>query len=551
MNNIITKLKVLVVEDDSDDFLLLKTYLNNVKEYSFEITRVECIFDSLTMLAKHKYDLILSDLTLPDSDSYNTVETIINNSENTPLIVLTGVNEKEIITKILAKGVQDYLVKGDFDSEALEKAVYYTLERSKLVYELKILNKKLQKQSNIDSLTGIYNRRGLEIALNSKIKGVNFFYCLLLDLDDFKNINDSFGHSTGDIVLKEVASVLKMSVRDSDIVSRIGGDEFIVCLFNLDFSFVQQIAEKIKKRISNIQIQIYDSFVKCTASIGGTFINTKNFSIDSIINFTDKPLKNSKILGKNRVSFNRGDENILESSTDLAVILRQIANESKHIYPVMMPVKDIHKEEIYGYEFFIRSEISEILTPVNLFEKALQYNLITPIDYACFKTCLYSSKKIITENNFINIFPTTLISIPPEQILDDIECFGYPEKYCLEISEKQIFSNPMHLLDSVNFLKKNGVKIAIDDVGYGQTCLENLIVLRPDIIKIDESCTIGIAENTLLQENMKRFINVILALDVKNVIVEGIEVREDLEFLRKLSITKGQGFIWGKPVKCF
>jgi diguanylate cyclase (GGDEF)-like protein len=485
---------------------------------------------------------------LPDSDTLNTVESIIKNAEVTPLIIMTGIDEKSTISQMLEKGVQDYLVKGFFGADVIEKSIYYALERSKLVLDLKILNKKLQKQSVIDPLTEIYNRRGLEVALHSKTKNINSFYCLLLDLDDFKKINDTFGHSTGDIVLKEVASVLKSSIRDSDIVSRIGGDEFIVCLFNINAGLVHQIGDKIRNRISNIQIKVYENIVKCTASIGGSFVETKNYSIDTILNFTEKYLKNSKVAGKNRISFDSDAENKKLSSNDLSFTLQQIANESKHIYPVTMPVKCLYDESTFGYEFFIRSSVDEISTPDNLFNKALQYNLLTLVDYACFKTCLCYSRKIEADNYYINLFPSTMLSISPEHIINDICKIGAPEKFCIEISEQQIISSPIHLLETVNCYKEKGIKIAIDDVGCGQTCLENLLTLKPDVIKIDKSCAIGISEDTLLQENMKRLIDVINVLDVENIIVEGIETKRDLEYIRSLSINKGQGFFWGKPI---
>jgi len=240
----------------------------------------------------------------------------------------------------------------------------------------------------------------------------------------------------------------------------------------------------------------------------------------------------------------------MNNSDYLKSVLLEIANESKHIFPVMMPIKDIQSKKIIGYEFFIRSEVSEISIPEKLFKKAIQYNLTTAIDYACFKICLGSSEKVIADKYFINILPETLMTIPPERILKDITAYWPFEQYCLEISEIHMIDNPLYLLDTVNALKVNGIQIALDNVGFGKTCLDNLIILKPDIIMISRNCTVGIGSDIFLQDKMKMLIKVINALDIKNIIVEGIETIDDLDYIRELPVKHAQGFIWGKPVKC-
>jgi EAL domain-containing protein (putative c-di-GMP-specific phosphodiesterase class I) len=139
-----------------------------------------------------------------------------------------------------------------------------------------------------------------------------------------------------------------------------------------------------------------------------------------------------------------------------------------------------------------------------------------------------------------------MIAIPPEHLLASFPQPLPPDTFVVEISEQQIIGDPSYLLEPVRALRDAGILIAIDDVGYGNSCLESLILLEPDIIKIDKRCITGLAHDRERIDSLRRYVSLGRTLNCET-IAEGIEAREDVEILRDLGVEYGQGFLWGRP----
>jgi EAL domain-containing protein (putative c-di-GMP-specific phosphodiesterase class I) len=138
-----------------------------------------------------------------------------------------------------------------------------------------------------------------------------------------------------------------------------------------------------------------------------------------------------------------------------------------------------------------------------------------------------------------------MIAIPAEHLIAEFPREAR-QNFCIEISEQQILGDPVYLLDTVETLRQAGLRIAVDDVGYGNSCLESLVLLEPDIIKIDKRCVRGIERELPKQRHLERYLSVANELGAE-VIAEGVERREELEVLKRLGVEFGQGFLWGAP----
>jgi two-component system cell cycle response regulator len=161
-------------------------------------------------------------------------------------------------------------------------------------------NKKVSREANIDPLTGILNRRGLQYRLNF-IKD-SLLSLLIFDLDDFKVVNDSFGHNTGDEVLKKVAGVVRSLIRKVDLFSRLGGDEFVILMPGLEISQAKIVAERIRENISKLPILVGNGSVHVTASFGLTGTYTEGVQkIDDLLELADSALYQGKNQGKNQI----------------------------------------------------------------------------------------------------------------------------------------------------------------------------------------------------------------------------------------------------------
>jgi EAL domain-containing protein (putative c-di-GMP-specific phosphodiesterase class I) len=146
----------------------------------------------------------------------------------------------------------------------------------------------------------------------------------------------------------------------------------------------------------------------------------------------------------------------------------------------------------------------------------------------------------------VNLFPSTIIDTPIDRLLTLFPPNRKPGNFCIEISEQQFIGDPAYLRDHVAALKENGILVAIDDVGFGRSSLESLIILEPDIVKIDRKYVSGIADEPAKARLLRRLVKVVNALGAE-LIAEGIERKDELDLLLEIGIEFGQGWYWGKP----
>ncbi|HEX8154460.1 MAG TPA: bifunctional diguanylate cyclase/phosphodiesterase, partial [Thermoanaerobaculia bacterium] len=366
-------------------------------------------------------------------------------------------------------------------------------------------------------------------------------------LDDFKQINDRLGHAAGDVVLKEVGRRLRGCVRAVDYVGRIGGDEFMLLLPDTDPPEVARVAERVRLSIATATIQHSTGTVTLTASIATMRLTDDMPAVDQLLARADMLLTRAKSEGKNRVVFQASEfddtDRRLRAQSDMCTRL----SRGQHIVTVKQPIFDLRDDSPIGYEFLSRYSDGAVELPENFFRVCSEKNILTLVDHACLRAGVNAAMQLPPYARFhLNIFPTTLLAVPVEHLLD---LFPKPlprETFCLELSEQQIIGDPSYLLPAVQALRAAGMLIAIDDVGFGSSCLESLVLLQPDIVKIDKRCVIGIEGDAARIEQLRRYVGVAQTLGCTTV-AEGIETAGELETVRSLGIEYGQGYFWGKP----
>jgi diguanylate cyclase (GGDEF)-like protein len=417
--------------------------------------------------------------------------------------------------------------------------------------ELESANRSLERLTLIEPLTELLNRRGLQQALSREVqhlgRGVTGSAVLVVDLDDFKTINDQHGHAVGDVVLKEIGRRLRASVRAVDYVGRIGGDEFMLLLPETDPPEVTRVAERIRLAVATAIIQHSSGTVTVTASIAALLLTTDMPAVDQLLARAHQLLQRAKNEGKNRVVFQSTDfddtARRLRAQTDMCSNLTR----AKHLLTVKQPIFRLSDDSPIGYEFLSRYSHDTYEMPENFFRLCAERNILTLVDHACLRAAIEAALQLPPYARFhLNIFPTTLLAIPVEHLLDLFPKPLPPDTFCLEISEQQIIGDPTYLVPAVRALREAGILIAIDDVGFGSSCLESLVLLDPDILKIDKRCVIGIDGNPALIEHLRRYVRVARSLGCQ-VVAEGIETAAELAVVRSLGIEYGQGYLWGKP----
>ena len=548
---------ILLIEDDPDNIAVIQKRLMPQSGFSFKIESVTTLKTGLRKLDQKEFDIILLDLALPDSQGLETFDQIHAHASKTPIVILTGNANHPVALEAIHRGAQDYLIKGSFDGEILARTLSYAIERheiqSKLVSatpDLQTANARLAMLTLLDPLTELYNRRGLQHVLSREIhrsqrEGMTPVV-LLIDLDDFKRINDSLGHAVGDVILKEVAQRIQASLRGADYVGRIGGDEFMVLLPQTRLAEGLRIAERVRLAISTAVITLSSGPVKVTGSLGMVLASRETPSVDELVSQSQFALHKSKEMGKNRVYCNGPtDKDDTPEEFEAQVMLKLRSGD--YLRAMKQPIFDLRKGTESGYEFLSRLALEGFEMPDHFFRFCLEPNMLTLVDHQCLKVCLAAAHDLAPHLvRHFNLFPSTLIGIPTKDILAAFPSNLGNGTYCIEISEQQIIGNPSYLIPVVQELKQAGIQIAIDDVGFGHSCLESLIVLEPDIVKIDKKFIDGLGSKGSQVQSLKRLLKVTESLGAKT-IAEGIELPEDLAVLKELGVPYGQGYLLGRP----
>ncbi len=425
-------------------------------------------------------------------------------------------------------------------------------EMKDLTVQLKISNDSLEKLTLTDPLTELLNRRGLQQVLSKELQKLarqdkRGLLAVLADLDNFKRVNDTLGHAVGDIVLKERAAKLEASLRSKDHVSRIGGDEFLILLPQTLLAEGLQVAERMRLAISDTTISSPSGTAKTTASVGIVKVSQGTPSVDELLSQMHCVLHRSKQQGKNRVSTDWGCKQCKDGKCLSQSNILEALQSKKQFHTVTLPIFRLADGRKVGYELLSRLSVPGFELPGDFFRFCMEANILPLVDHHCFKNCIAATLSLPRKSRYhVNLFPSTLIDIPVRHLLEDFPADIPKGTYCIEISEQQIIGNPSHLLKPVNALKEAGILIALDDVGFGHSSLESLVLLQPDIIKIDEKCVVGITRNALKVQSFERILKVAGALKTQ-VVVEGIESQESLDLLKRLGVKYGQGYFWGKP----
>ncbi len=411
-----------------------------------------------------------------------------------------------------------------------------------------------------DPLTDLPNRRFIKRYLEEYVscsrneKRILGF--LLLDLDRFKVINDSLGHQAGDFLLQSVAARLKNSVSEEIVISRIGGDEFIVLIPNMsEEDEALHVCEKIFKAMEDPFCILEQKFT-ITTSIGVSMYPHHGNDLNSLIKSADLAMYRSKEKGRNCHSiFSSNLKQQAIDRLDTEILLRQ-ALENNEFVIHYQPKIDIATGRIYSMEALIRwKKDRQILYPDSFIPIAEETGLIAPIGewalrQAC-RDCASWHKQGLTHLSVsVNLSPQQFRKNNLESVIRDTlqESGLIPSALELELTECTIMREPDNAASILNHLKALGIKISIDDFGTGFSSLSYLKQFPIDILKIDKSFVMNLEWDEANASISAAVIS--LAHNLKlTVVAEGVETKEQLAFLKNHECDYGQGYFISRPVE--
>jgi diguanylate cyclase (GGDEF)-like protein len=396
-----------------------------------------------------------------------------------------------------------------------------------------------QALANHDPLTQILNRRGfatyLQHALLRARRTGESVCAMLIDCDNFKKYNTAFGHTGGDAVLIGLARLIAESLRPTDIFARLGGDEFIVLMPDTTLAGAVTASERICRQIAKVPVVVHESAsVSVTLSAAISLLDDQTTSVDDILRACGPALARSKSFGKNRVT---SEAAVLSSKEALLNCNVRIASQS---------IVELGSGRILGYEFLARGE-GEYVNPALMFQQAKDLRILQQIDVICTKAAFALVSEVPADQFVhVNVYPSTLLSIDLNTLEHWLPNALHRNQVCLELSEQEIIGDLIALRHRLQNIRELGFTVALDDVGFGRTCLENLLILEPDVIKIDRRFVDNVAADTLKRNQLARLLQVAITLKTA-VVVEGVERQIDADVCQQLGAIMAQGYLWSRP----
>ncbi|MGD9719580.1 MAG: putative bifunctional diguanylate cyclase/phosphodiesterase, partial [Sulfurimonadaceae bacterium] len=419
----------------------------------------------------------------------------------------------------------------------------------------------LQYQARHDTLTSLPNRLlfidRLEQAIAASRGGGALVAVLFLDLDHFKEINDSFGHTVGDELLKNTAQILAKATRKSDTIARLGGDEFTVLLPDLHHeNALIDIVNGVIESFKGIQrIGEHEFYVTC--SIGIALYPQNGTTSEEILKNADAAMYRAKEQGRNNYQFYTKD--LTEKAYQRITLETQLrhAIEKEELLVYLQPQVDMLTKNIVGMEALVRwiKEDGTMTSPAEFIPLAEETRLIIPLDRLVMRHALRSFARwrkdglepgILSLNlSMVQLESDDFIEAAVEMMREnELE----PQSVMLEVTETQIMGNPENTVRILNEIKNLGFGIAIDDFGTGQSSLSYLKQLPISKIKIDQSFVRDIPNDKDDMELTRAIIAIANSLNL-NVITEGVETQEQADFLQLHKCFEAQGYLYYKPMQ--
>ena len=421
----------------------------------------------------------------------------------------------------------------------------------------------IQDMATHDSLTGLPNRASLSDTLKHAVnkarrnkEGLAIFF---IDLDNFKAINDTLGHPTGDQLLREIARRVRASIRDSDLVARLGGDEFVVMVETVsDRQILQLLAAKILAAISELT-QLEGHELKVTASIGISMFPDDGGDVSTLLANADMAMYRAKALGRNRTSeysADLGESAVARFEIEKGMRLG-FENNEFHLY--YQPKIEFSSGKMLGVEALIRwhHPTLGVLGPDRFIAVAESTNFILPlgkwvIEQACRQSKAWQDARLPHFSIAVNLSANQLADVSLVQhVSDALRVSGAdPSMIELEITETTVMRNLEEAVIRLQALRALGVRISIDDFGTGYSSLSYLKQLPADILKVDRSFVKDLPHNRDDLAITRAVIAMAHGLSMK-VVAEGVEEKCQFDSLRDEGCDEFQGFFCSPAVQSF
>lgn len=556
--------QILIIDDDELDRMSYMRQLLGLKSYNFQFIEACTAQEGLRLCESKKPDCLIIDYDMPGINGVELLDLLKSNSllDELGIVFLTGQGDERIAVEAMKHGAHDYISKSAITPDRLNRAIGDAMAQSRLYQEVQEKNRQIELLAYRDPLTGMLNQMAFETAVNSALSSAkrhgHNLALLFIDLDHFKNVNDTLGHDIGDLLLKEVCVRIESCLRQEDIIARMGGDEFAIALTELRH---EDDAGIVAQKIIDVLVEKFvlnGKEAHIGASIGiGTFPDSEN-TFMGLLKHSDIAMYRAKELGRNNYQYFSADlhqQHIEDMEIEHAL---SFAIERDELYIEYQPQYDLVSKKMVGIEALLRWQHPELgyIPPDKIFNIAEESGQCSFIGRWVVETVCRECSDIVSNYPApisISINATSR-QLSSEKFIavfkDSIKKYKIKAKQIeIEISESAITDDIQKTKSYLDSLRSLGVNLAIDDFGTGYSSLSQLKNYLPiTTLKIDKSFINNATTNDDDAMLIKSIIDIAKNLGLR-VIAEGVEMNEQTQLLIQCGCTLAQGYYLAKPMR--
>ena len=543
--------KILIADDDRSMRMALSNVLDSDGYQLYEAANGH---EALNFCRNNMPDLVLLDAVMPEMSGLDACRKIrqLKDSSHVPILMVTALDDEASIEHAFEAGATDYL----------PKPVHFSVLRqriSRLLHASRV-EQHVRQLAYTDPLTGLPNRTTFSAHLTSLLaKAIDYqdemVAILFLDLNRFKLVNDTMGHSVGDLLLKAVADRVQRCVRSGDMVARLGGDEFTLIVDRVKSQeslarIAQNICDTLAKPFSFAGQEIF-----VTTSIGISLYPADGHDIDALMKHADTAMFRAKDCGHSYLFYESDMQDLVNRKVEIEADLRRCVNRDE-IEIHYQPKLDMSTNKMVGMEALVRWQHPDkgIISPEEFIPLAEETGFINQIGLwvmvgACLQAKTWHDQGYGPYSVSVNLSGVQLehgdIIQQVRQVLDETAIA--PEMLELEITESTIMRDPQRVIDILNELKAMGVKLAVDDFGTGYSSLNYLKRFPIDTLKIDATFVQDVQTDADDRAIIKSIIALADSMHLK-IVAEGVETKAQYDILHTLGCDFIQGYYVCHPM---
>ncbi|MBO2690662.1 EAL domain-containing protein [Shewanella algae] len=557
-------MNLLLIDDDEIDRAAIIRALDQ-SSLAFKVMEANCAQSGLEFACQQRFDGILLDYMLPDANGLEVLSRLNESAgEQTAVVMISRYEDDKLAQRCIELGAQDFLLKDEVNTSRLTRAIRNAKQRASMALALRQSHEKLKELAEHDSLTKLVNRYGFELCLNRTLSQVkrhqDMLAVILLDLDDFKGINDTLGHQVGDILLVEVANRLSAALREGDLIARLGGDEFVVLVTESENRYFPMAVANRLQRAFEEPFPLGEHDVLIGASIGIAVYSDSVCDSSELLKCADIAMYRAKKVGRNQIQFYSEElarEVRFRNRIEMGLRTALERDEFRVFYQGKF---DAISGELLGMEVLLRWQHPEdgLLAPDSFLPIAEEIGLVDEIGewvlaQACAQTVKWLAMLAPVGKQLsvaVNLSPSQIIRETLYQtIVRVLQQTGLPASLLeLELTENALIEEPLELAKVLERIAALGVVFSLDDFGTGFSSLEHIKYFPINVLKIDKSFVASVEQDERGKRLLSALINFANGFNVVSV-AEGIETEAQAQFCRERGCNLLQGYLYCRPIQ--